>query len=85
VSFRINRDACLLVLAELAFHEVNLGLGLPEEAFRVDPVGVREVLVQADDAAGQVCRLPALCTSWSWRTFTAWSSRRQPPRHNRPG
>jgi hypothetical protein len=38
----------------LAFHEANLGLDLPEEAVRVDPVGVREVLVQAGDATGQV-------------------------------
>jgi hypothetical protein len=38
----------------LAVHEVNLGLDLPEEAIRVDPVGVREVLVQAGDAAGRV-------------------------------
>ena len=38
----------------LAFHEANLGLDLPEEAVRVDPVGVREVLVQAGDAVGQV-------------------------------
>ena len=36
----------------LAFHEANLGLDLPEEAVRVDPVGVGEVLVQAGDAAG---------------------------------
>lgn len=38
----------------LAFHEANLGLDLAEEAVGVDPVGVRELLVQAGDAAGQV-------------------------------
>ena len=36
----------------LAFHEAGLGLDVPEEAVRVDPVGVSEVLVQAGDAAG---------------------------------
>ena len=35
-----------------AFHEADLGLDPPEEAVRVDPVGVSEVLVQASDAAG---------------------------------
>jgi hypothetical protein len=38
----------------LAFHEADLGLDLPKEAVRVDPVGGHEVLVQAGDAAGQV-------------------------------
>jgi hypothetical protein len=38
----------------LAFHEAILGLDLPEKAVRVDPVEVRELLVQAGDAAGQL-------------------------------